>query len=292
MIVTVYGFSPSGNCHKVRLLLEQLGRAVPLGRSRQRPRARRARRNSSRRTRTARCRMLELRRRPRCWPNRTRSCAGSPTARRLPAGRCLAARAGAGVDVLRAVQPRALRRGRALHLRLDAGRLAAPRRTAAPARTRPPGAGGDGAPSVDAAVVHRRRATASPTSRCTPTPTSPAHGGFASTLSRRSATGWRACARRPASSRCQTRDLMPPRCIAQSRLDRIPRSLPTNAMPSNPIPARMKGVNRAEICDVNFQEFVRDWNGRADARPAPDEADPRRQRAATRRASASCSNRS
>ena len=24
----------------------------------------------------------------------------------------------------------------------------------------------------------------------------------------------------------------------------------------NPIPARMKGVNRAEICDVNFQKFV------------------------------------
>ncbi|MBC7991534.1 MAG: MFS transporter [Luteimonas sp.] len=41
---------------------------------------------------------------------------------------------------------------------------------------------------------------------------------------------------------------------------------------TNPIPARMRGVNRAEICDVNFQEFVRDWNGRADARPAPDEA--------------------
>lgn len=40
----------------------------------------------------------------------------------------------------------------------------------------------------------------------------------------------------------------------------------------NPIPARMKGVNRAEICDVNFSEFVRGWNGRADARPAPDEA--------------------
>ncbi|HVR80522.1 MAG TPA: MFS transporter, partial [Luteimonas sp.] len=37
------------------------------------------------------------------------------------------------------------------------------------------------------------------------------------------------------------------------------------------IPARMKGVNRAEICDLNFQEFVRDWNGRADARPSPDE---------------------
>ena len=25
-MITVYGFSPSGNCHKVRLFLEQLGR--------------------------------------------------------------------------------------------------------------------------------------------------------------------------------------------------------------------------------------------------------------------------
>ncbi len=40
---------------------------------------------------------------------------------------------------------------------------------------------------------------------------------------------------------------------------------------ANPIPARMRGLNRAEVCDVNFQEFVRDWNGRPDARPAPDE---------------------
>jgi len=38
------------------------------------------------------------------------------------------------------------------------------------------------------------------------------------------------------------------------------------------IPPRMRGVNRAEICDVNFQEFVRDWHGKADARPSPDEA--------------------
>ncbi len=43
------------------------------------------------------------------------------------------------------------------------------------------------------------------------------------------------------------------------------------AMP-NPIPARMKGVNRAEICDVNFSEFVRGWDGRADAKPAAEEA--------------------
>jgi 2-oxoisovalerate dehydrogenase E1 component len=34
----------------------------------------------------------------------------------------------------------------------------------------------------------------------------------------------------------------------------------------------MRGVNRAEICDVNFQEFVRDWHGTADATPSPDEA--------------------
>ena len=38
------------------------------------------------------------------------------------------------------------------------------------------------------------------------------------------------------------------------------------------IPARMRGLNRAEICDVNFQEFVRDWNGRADSAPAPGDA--------------------
>jgi 2-oxoisovalerate dehydrogenase E1 component len=33
----------------------------------------------------------------------------------------------------------------------------------------------------------------------------------------------------------------------------------------NPIPARMKGLNRAEICDVNFTEFVKAWDGRGDA---------------------------
>ena len=50
---------------------------------------------------------------------------------------------------------------------------------------------------------------------------------------------------------------------------------------SNPIPARMRGLNRAEICDVNFSEFVRDWRlqesmGRADAKPSPGEAAPDR----------------
>ena len=40
----------------------------------------------------------------------------------------------------------------------------------------------------------------------------------------------------------------------------------------NPIPARMKGVNRAEVCDVNFSEFVKSWDGIPDAKPAPGEA--------------------
>ncbi|TWI04509.1 2-oxoisovalerate dehydrogenase E1 component [Luteimonas cucumeris] len=44
-----------------------------------------------------------------------------------------------------------------------------------------------------------------------------------------------------------------------------------NAAP-NPIPARMRGLNRAEICDVNFSEFVRGWRGRAHSAPEPDDA--------------------
>src|SRR3546814_20797596 len=34
----------------------------------------------------------------------------------------------------------------------------------------------------------------------------------------------------------------------------------------------MRGLNRAEICDVNFSEFVREWNGHGDVKPSPDEA--------------------
>ncbi|MEO5962949.1 MAG: thiamine pyrophosphate-dependent enzyme [Thermomonas sp.] len=40
----------------------------------------------------------------------------------------------------------------------------------------------------------------------------------------------------------------------------------------NPIPARMKGLNRAEICDVNFTEFVKGWEGLVDAKPGENEA--------------------
>src|SRR5690606_38222887 len=49
------------------------------------------------------------------------------------------------------------------------------------------------------------------------------------------------------------------------------QAMTSTTVPS-PIPARMRGLNRAEICDVNFSEFVRGWNGRAGAAPAPDEA--------------------
>lgn len=41
---------------------------------------------------------------------------------------------------------------------------------------------------------------------------------------------------------------------------------------ATPIPARHKDVNRAKVCDDNFVEFVRNWDGRPGHRPAPDEA--------------------
>jgi len=41
---------------------------------------------------------------------------------------------------------------------------------------------------------------------------------------------------------------------------------------STPIPARMRGLNRAEICDVNFSEFVQNWSGRAGSMPSPEDA--------------------
>ncbi|KPN20233.1 MFS transporter [Xanthomonas sp. Mitacek01] len=40
------------------------------------------------------------------------------------------------------------------------------------------------------------------------------------------------------------------------------------AVVPDPIPARMKGLNRAEICDANFQQFVRDFDGPRTAAPA------------------------
>ncbi|MBO9662832.1 thiamine pyrophosphate-dependent enzyme [Dokdonella sp.] len=44
-----------------------------------------------------------------------------------------------------------------------------------------------------------------------------------------------------------------------------------NAIP-NPIPARHKNVNRAEVCDQNFVEFVQNWSGSPHHAPQADEA--------------------
>ena len=44
-----------------------------------------------------------------------------------------------------------------------------------------------------------------------------------------------------------------------------------SAVPSTPIPARHKNVNRAQVCDENFVEFVRSWKGQARRKPAPGE---------------------
>ena len=38
------------------------------------------------------------------------------------------------------------------------------------------------------------------------------------------------------------------------------------------IAARHRGLNRADICDQNFIEYVRDWDGAVRQAPAPDEA--------------------
>jgi 2-oxoisovalerate dehydrogenase E1 component len=43
-------------------------------------------------------------------------------------------------------------------------------------------------------------------------------------------------------------------------------------MSATPIAARHRNVNRAQVCDDNFVEFVQQWNGRPQPRPAPDEA--------------------
>ena len=42
-----------------------------------------------------------------------------------------------------------------------------------------------------------------------------------------------------------------------------------SAVPT-PIPARQKNVNRAQVCDENFVEFVRGWNGKHGRKPAAD----------------------
>ncbi|MBS0465270.1 MAG: MFS transporter, partial [Proteobacteria bacterium] len=41
---------------------------------------------------------------------------------------------------------------------------------------------------------------------------------------------------------------------------------------AQPIPARHKNVNRAEVCDQNFIEFVQQWHGHPQPRPSADEA--------------------
>ena len=62
--------------------------------------------------------------------------------------------------------------------------------------------------------------------------------------------------------------------MAGAAARRFPLSFLTKTEPmsaATPIPARQKNVNRAQVCDENFVEFVRGWNGRRAARkPAAD----------------------
>lgn len=53
------------------------------------------------------------------------------------------------------------------------------------------------------------------------------------------------------------------------------------AVVPDPIPARMRVLNRAEVCDANFLEAVRGWRGAARA-PCAGRADPAGQHAQRR----------
>src|SRR6478752_4021786 len=92
---------------------------------------------------------------------------------------------------------------------------------------------------------------------------------------RPSATGSHAYGRRQTSLRCLRHRPMSPTVSRNPEIQlSTAKSRAESVMSVAPvvIPPRMRGVNRAEICDVNFQEFVRDWQGKADAKPSPDEA--------------------
>ena len=194
-VITVHGFSASGNCYKVRLLLEQLGRDyrwVEVD-------------SAHGQTRTpeflaknpnGKVPMLEPTTAA-SWSNRTRSCAGWPKARRyLPADRWQRAQVLSGCSSSSTATSPTSRWRASSAAGLPAG-LAAPRRAAA-LRER-----GHQALAVmerhlaDAPWFPRRAATASPTSRCMPTPTSRRDGGIDLAPIRRSATGWRACEATP-----------------------------------------------------------------------------------------------
>ena len=69
-MITIYGRTDSGNCYKPRLLLAKLGIPFRHVEIRLGPTAARARRPSSPRTPTARCR---------CWSSTTAACSPNPT---------------------------------------------------------------------------------------------------------------------------------------------------------------------------------------------------------------------
>ena len=176
-MLRLHDSASSGNAYKVRLLLTQLGHPVRAHRIRHRPRRDAHARVPGAKTPTAASR---------CWSwttgaacrSRTRSSGTWPRGRRIcPAPtseRAVAARAGAAVDVLRAVQPRAQHRDRSL-LDHAQGGDDAERVPPLPGKRKwgDRGARGDGAATCTTAASSSASATRSPTSRSTRTPTSP-----------------------------------------------------------------------------------------------------------------------
>ena len=127
---TVYGMSSSGNCYKVRLLLEQLRVTLRMDRNRYAQRLHALEPSFWPGIPTAACRCSN-------WPGRNTWPSPDAILFYLAEGTAfwpqdrLATRRSAAVDVLRAVQPRALYRRGEIHLRLPAAAGRAPRRIAA-----------------------------------------------------------------------------------------------------------------------------------------------------------------
>ena len=181
----LYDVHASGNCYKVRLLLTLLG--IPFERIERghEPAPRAATELLGGKNPALRVPVLAARRRP-----ASRGVERDPLVSRrgdgVRARRTLRARAGAPVDVLRAVRPRAVHRRRPPpHARSASSTRIADTEQRRRARLR--GARRDGGASRRARVLRRGRSTRSPTSRSTRTRTSRTRAASTSRVIRRSA---------------------------------------------------------------------------------------------------------
>ena len=242
----LYDSPVSGNCYKVRLLLAHLGLAVRAADGR-----RRRPLEPARAARRAEPGAPRADARPRRRPAARRVGRDPLVLRRghaLRPGRPLRAGAGAPVDVLRAVRPRAGDRRRALLARV-LGPAGGVRRAARGAdRRRLPGARRDGARTSTGGEFFVGDGRRSPTSRSTPTRTSRDEGGF--DLARIPAIRGVARPRRGDAGARPDRRLsraVPPRC--RRRLVRSRHSLVTDVSHSSALALPSMATGRSDSDD-------------------------------------------